>query len=106
MSLRTFAENVVNLAVENCLISDLSTIFTPLTVVRMDQERLIELASESDFVQAERLELQHEANILRGGLEKCQRSRLHERTGRFALDWSTVTSRMVDIYQQPFLGLS
>ena len=83
MSLRTFAENVVNLAVENCLISDLPTILTPSAVARMDQERLIELASESEDVQAERLELQHQADILREGLKKCQRSRLHERTGKF-----------------------
>lgn len=85
MSLRTFTENVVNLAVENCLISDLPTILTPSMVIRMDQERLFELASESEEVQAARRELQREANILREGLEKCQRSRLHERTGRFAL---------------------
>ena len=82
MSLRTFAENVVNLAVENCLISDLPNILTPSTVVRMGQDQLIQLASESESVQAERLELQREANILREGLKKCQRSRLHERTGR------------------------
>ena len=102
MSLRTFAENVVNLAVENCLISDLPTILTPSKVVRMDEERLIDLASESDDVQEDRQVLQHEAKILREGLKKCQKSRLHERTGTSSIanvqEWSTVTSRRVNKY--------
>ncbi|KAK3946031.1 P-loop containing nucleoside triphosphate hydrolase protein [Diplogelasinospora grovesii] len=83
ISLRTFAENVVNLAVENCLISDLPTILTPSMVIRMDEERLKELASESEDVQIERHALQYEVKILREGLKKCQKSRLHKRTGSF-----------------------
>ncbi len=72
---------MVNLAVENCLISDLPTILTPSTVIRMSEERLKELASESEDVQAERKVLQYEVSILRAGLRKCQQFRPHERTG-------------------------
>lgn len=81
LSLRTFAENVVNLAVESCLISDLPTIMTPSMVIRMDEERLKELASESEDVQLERNVLQREVKILREGLKKCRMARLHERAG-------------------------
>lgn len=81
ISLTTFAENVVNLAVESCLISDLPTIMTPSMVIRMDEERLKELVSESEDVRLERNALQQEVKILREGLKKCQMARLHERTG-------------------------
>ncbi|KAI1757990.1 P-loop containing nucleoside triphosphate hydrolase protein [Xylaria castorea] len=80
ISLGAFAQNVVNLAVENCLISDLHTILTPQMVFRMSEERLKELASESEAVQSKRQALQHEVNMLRSGLRKCQQSRPHERT--------------------------
>lgn len=47
----------------------------------MSEERLKELASESEDVQVERQVLQDEVKILRAGLDECQRSRPHERTG-------------------------
>jgi hypothetical protein len=72
---------VVNLAVESCLISDLPAIMTPSMVIRMDQERLKELASESEDTQLERNVLQQEVKILREGLGKCRMARVHERTG-------------------------
>ncbi|KAI1746424.1 P-loop containing nucleoside triphosphate hydrolase protein [Xylaria scruposa] len=75
ISLGTFAQNVVNLVAENCLVSDLHTILTPSMVVRLNEERLKELASESDEVRGKRRALQHEISILREGLMKCRRSR-------------------------------
>ncbi|KAI0970580.1 P-loop containing nucleoside triphosphate hydrolase protein [Xylaria arbuscula] len=81
ISLETFAQNVVNLAAENCLISDLHTILTPSMVVRMNEDLLVELASESEGVQVKRRVLQHEAEILREGLSKCRRSRPPQRGG-------------------------
>lgn len=81
MSLSTFTENVVNLAVESCLICDLHTILTPSMVIHMDDGHLQELASESEDVQAERRKLQHEVKNLRKGLKKCQKYRVHEKTG-------------------------
>ncbi|ETS81767.1 hypothetical protein PFICI_06769 [Pestalotiopsis fici W106-1] len=80
MSLRTFADNVVNLAAENCLISEIPDILTSMMVVQMSEERLQEIASESEDIQMERSQLQHEVEILREGLKKCQRSRVHEKT--------------------------
>ncbi|KAH8203363.1 hypothetical protein TruAng_002458 [Truncatella angustata] len=80
ISLGTFAQNVVNLAVENCLISDLPNILTPSMVIEMSDERLKMLASESEDIQAERYTLQHEVNILISGLRKCSQCRPHQRT--------------------------
>ncbi|KAF5234709.1 hypothetical protein FANTH_12061 [Fusarium anthophilum] len=48
MSLRTFTDNVINLAVESCLVYDIPDILTPTKVDRMSKERLEELAGESD----------------------------------------------------------
>ncbi|RYC63859.1 hypothetical protein CHU98_g2351 [Xylaria longipes] len=80
ISLQTFAQNVVNLAVENYLISDLHNILTPRTVFRMSEERLKELASESEEVLSKRQALQDEIDMLRSGLRICQRSRPLKRT--------------------------
>ncbi|KAI1873115.1 uncharacterized protein JN550_003368 [Neoarthrinium moseri] len=80
ISLGTFAHNMVNLAVENCLISDLQNILTPSMVMQMSNERLEMLASESEAVQAERYTLQHEVNILTSGLRECTQCRPHQRT--------------------------
>jgi hypothetical protein len=57
MSLRTFTENVIILAVENCLISKLSSMLTSSMVHAMDEQRLIMLAAESPAVGQERLDL-------------------------------------------------
>jgi len=81
LSLLTFAENVVNLAVEGGLISDLPSIMTPSMVIRMDEERLKELASESEETQVERNTLQREVEILGEGLRKCRMARVQERAG-------------------------
>lgn len=76
MSLRTFADNVINLAVESCLICDVPEILTPTKVDRMSEEELTKLAAKSDDSPARRVQLQDEIKILRHGLEKCRKLRL------------------------------
>ncbi|KAH6623710.1 P-loop containing nucleoside triphosphate hydrolase protein [Chaetomium tenue] len=75
MSLWTFVDNIISLAIESCLIRDLPTIFTPTKVDGMDTERLQYLASETEDLQRQRQDLQQEVTILREGLRKCQRHR-------------------------------
>lgn len=82
MALRTFTENVINLVIENCLLTDLPKILTPRKVDRMSEDTLKELALESEEVRTEREILQKETKLLRDGLRKCQRNRPRERTGR------------------------
>ncbi|KUI56345.1 Interferon-induced GTP-binding protein Mx2 [Cytospora mali] len=54
LSLKTFTENVRILAAENCLISVVPSILTPDLVNRMDDERLVALAAESEDIRVER----------------------------------------------------
>jgi ribosome biogenesis GTPase A len=79
--LRTLTENVINLAVENCLVCDMPDIITPKKVDRMSEDRLKELALESEEVQAEREVLRKQVEILRQGLRKCRQHRPRELTG-------------------------
>lgn len=73
MSLRTFTDNVVVLAVENCLMRDLPSIFTTTRVNGMEDNELERLASESPEVQTERKELQAEYDALKKGLQICNK---------------------------------
>ncbi|KAL9562148.1 hypothetical protein ACKAV7_013692 [Fusarium commune] len=73
MSLRTFTDNVINLAVESCLVYDIPDILTSTKVDRMSKERLEELAGESDDTSSRRKRLQEEVEFLRQGLAQCRR---------------------------------
>ncbi|RYO92173.1 hypothetical protein DL766_003199 [Monosporascus sp. MC13-8B] len=67
MSLRTFTDNVIVLAIENCLIRDLPNVFTTHAVNRMEPTKLEQLASESPDIQQERTELKEEIEALTKG---------------------------------------
>ncbi|KAF4338119.1 interferon-regulated resistance GTP-binding [Fusarium beomiforme] len=80
MSLRTFTDNVINLAVESCLVYDIPDILAPTTVDRMSKERLEELAGESNDTVSRRRILEDELEALRKGLAQCRRYRPREVT--------------------------
>lgn len=80
MALRTFIDNVINLAVESCLVSDIPNILAPTKVNGMSPERLIKLAAETEEVQSERQLLEEQANLLREALSKCQQHKHRELT--------------------------
>lgn len=61
------------LAAENCLISVIPNILTPDMVNRMDDDRLVSLAAESDDIQEEREYLREQLEVLKKGLQKCRR---------------------------------
>ncbi|KAF4971540.1 hypothetical protein FZEAL_9824 [Fusarium zealandicum] len=75
MSRRTFTDNVINLAIESCLVCEIPDILTPTQVDRMSKERLQELAAESDDTSSRRENLQEEVDVLRQGLAQCRRYR-------------------------------
>lgn len=81
MSRRTFIENVINLAVENCLMCDIPSILTPKKVNRMTEEMLNDLAAEADEVLVRRESLQDQIKALRHGLQVCHRHRRREMIG-------------------------
>ncbi|KAH6893128.1 P-loop containing nucleoside triphosphate hydrolase protein [Thelonectria olida] len=75
MSRRTFTDNVINLAIESCLVCDIPDILTPTEVDGMSEERLEELAAESTDTTSRRKNLDEEVGILREGLAQCRRYR-------------------------------
>ncbi|KAK1836435.1 P-loop containing nucleoside triphosphate hydrolase protein [Podospora conica] len=72
MSLRVFTDNVVILALENCLISDIPNILSPDKVYAMSDDTVKALAAESKQIQRERKELQSQLDKLRKGLVACR----------------------------------
>jgi len=79
--LRTFTDNVVNLAVEGCLVCDIPEILTPTKVDGMTNEEVEELAAETDDTKSRRDHLQAEIEILREGLEQCRKFKSRDFTG-------------------------
>ncbi|KAF4450002.1 hypothetical protein F53441_6786 [Fusarium austroafricanum] len=75
MSRRTFTDNVINLAIESCLVCSIPDILTPSQVDRMSTERLRELAAEPIETTSRRTALQTEVETLRQGLAHCRRYR-------------------------------
>ncbi|TRX89301.1 hypothetical protein FHL15_009738 [Xylaria flabelliformis] len=80
LSLRIFTDNVIILAIENCLIKDLPTIFTTGVVSQMNDEMLERLAAESADIQVERAELEVECEALQKGLDLCRTYRTRNAT--------------------------
>ncbi|KAI0161282.1 P-loop containing nucleoside triphosphate hydrolase protein [Xylariaceae sp. FL1272] len=72
LCLRTFTDNMIVLAIENCLINELPTILTTSRVSQMEDDELIKLAAESADIQVERTELQAEYEALKKGLDLCK----------------------------------
>lgn len=81
MGRQTFTDNVLNLAIENCLVCHIPEIFTPKIVDSMSVERLRELATESETTSARRQVLKDELKVLRQGLWQCRRYRPRPITG-------------------------
>ncbi|KAF5243778.1 hypothetical protein FAUST_2695 [Fusarium austroamericanum] len=75
MSRRTFTDNVINLAIESCLVHSLPDILTPTEVDSMTEVQLGELAAERSETKSRRILLDSEIKILQDGLKTCRRYR-------------------------------
>ncbi|KAK5994659.1 Interferon-induced GTP-binding protein Mx [Cladobotryum mycophilum] len=73
MSLRSFTENIVILAVENVLMSDIHNVFSD--ILGFADEKLTALAGESEKIQSKRRSLSDELTTLKKGLETCHKYR-------------------------------
>lgn len=62
-----FINNTAVLAIENCLVKDLSAIFSPTLTADMDDEQLQAIAAESEDVRFERDALQKKLEVLQSG---------------------------------------
>jgi len=81
MSLRTFAENVINLAVEGCLVQDLPKILNSSTILDMSENELRNLAQESQDISSTRKSLDEQIKNLSVAVDKCRKQRIPVRTG-------------------------
>ncbi|KAI1358948.1 P-loop containing nucleoside triphosphate hydrolase protein [Xylaria arbuscula] len=72
LSLRNFTDNITILAIENCLVKDIPSIFTTSMVSQMQDDMLERLAAESAEMQVERAELAAECETLQKGLDLCK----------------------------------
>ncbi|KAH4162878.1 hypothetical protein HBI37_130850 [Parastagonospora nodorum] len=66
-AISVFINNTAVLAVENCLIKDLTAIFSPTLTANMDDEQLHDIAAESEEVQYERETLRKKLEVLQSG---------------------------------------
>ncbi|POR32469.1 Dynamin-like protein 4C [Tolypocladium paradoxum] len=76
MTLETFMTNVIILAVENQLMSQIPEILTMSKIVRLDEDELERLAGESQDVRAAREEVQRDLEKLTTGLRLCEQWRM------------------------------
>lgn len=81
MSLKVFTDNVIILAVENCLIRQLPSILEPAMVIAMDDQKISELVAEDPDITKRRERLAKELAALQEGLRTCQKRRVAEPGG-------------------------
>jgi len=107
MSLRTFTDNVIILAVENCLVSKLRSLLTTSMVHEMDEETLSRLAAESSSVRENRRSIQKDIEVLTEGLRICTMYKPRDLTSEsppsiFAL-FGLLTLRTLQLFRQQTL---
>lgn len=69
--MKTFVDNVAVFAVESCLLSDLSGVFSPSSALQMDQQTICQIASESQSDHLLREQNQKRRLVLEVGLDIC-----------------------------------
>jgi uncharacterized coiled-coil DUF342 family protein len=88
---KTFAATVITLAVENCFVTDIPGIFTPMMVAKMTDEQLKELAQESEDVRDERESLNLDVGTLRDALNVCKKHKPRAVSGKKTSSLNYVT---------------
>jgi GTP-binding protein EngB required for normal cell division len=88
MSRKIFIDNIIILAIENCLICQLPSILEPNKVNMMTDDKIRELVAESDDVADERKRLQKSLHSLNEGIKACRRHRIREPTGKHPAECS------------------
>jgi GTPase SAR1 family protein len=81
VALKTFVDNVSIQVVEDLLIGDLWSIFSPTNVGQMSPDLISKIAAESTESQALRQQLERKLQTLKRGMEICQRHSTHESLG-------------------------
>lgn len=71
--MKTFIDNVTIQVIESFIVESLVEIFTPLSVVQMEEELVRKIASESPENQTQRQLLELKVDVLAKGMEICKR---------------------------------
>jgi hypothetical protein len=80
VALKKVVDDISVLAVEECLIQRLPTLFTPETVFNLDEDVIQRIAAESEESAAERERSTRRLRILETGLRDLSRLNNHPRT--------------------------
>ncbi|KAG7283969.1 hypothetical protein NEMBOFW57_010327 [Staphylotrichum longicolle] len=80
MSMRTFIDNVINLAIESCLLRHIPSILTPRKVGETSTDSVNKWATESQDIREKRQKLQKEVNVLQEALLVCNAHKPRELT--------------------------
>ena len=80
VALETFIDNVVSLAIENCILANLQDIFSPGTVSQMEDKTLATLGSETSEITIRRMEEERRLKILEDSLKLCKDASNREST--------------------------
>lgn len=75
--MKRFVDDYSVLAIEQCLITQLPSLFTPDKVNSLNEDEVIRLASENDVTTAERSRCMEDLNILEAGLEDLRKLDSH-----------------------------
>jgi hypothetical protein len=86
--MKTFVDNVSIQVVEEILIGDLWSIFSPSNVGEMEPSLISKIAAESPESQALRQQLERKLRTLQKGIEICQRHSTHTVMAEPSLDCS------------------
>ncbi|KAJ6446521.1 golgin subfamily A member 7/ERF4 [Purpureocillium lavendulum] len=98
MTIETFLTNVITLAVEKQLMTRIPHILTADKVAKLDDDKLKELAEESEDSQADRCKTEEDLAKLKRGLELCERWR---KSSTNASRSSSNPLRLPPLSQQP-----
>ena len=70
--MKVVIDDVAIYAIECCLINSISTLFTPSSILQMDQELVSNIAAESQHSQALREQVERKIEVLQVGLDVCK----------------------------------
>lgn len=77
VAFKTFVDSVAVLAIEQCLLQKLPSLFSPDVVLEMKDEDVSRLAAESEETSAERSRYEEKLIVLESGLSDLQRLDKH-----------------------------
>lgn len=70
--MRTMIDNVVVFPIERCLLSNLTELLSPTTVIQMSEEQVRKIAGEPAKKQTIRKEAMQQLKALEAGLKVCR----------------------------------